>query len=109
MNRRDIFKEDADMDQHRAFMANAKETCAEDNAFMARMKTKPFRDWNSAEQQRLWRIAKRGLDVRRSIYRSINELQTEYNEREENGTLNHGFKLGYFINKQLLHLKAIIK
>ena len=109
MNRREIFHSQNDMDRYRSDMANSKESYAEDHAFMARMKAKPFRDWNSAEQQRLWRIAKRGLDVRRSIYRTINELQTEYNEREENGTLNHGFKLGYFINKQLLHLKAIIK
>lgn len=109
MNRREIFHSQNDMDRYRSDMANSKESYAEDRAFMARMEVKPFRDWNKAEQQRLWRIAKRGLDVRRSIYRSINELQTEYNEREENGTLNHGFKLGYFINKQLLHLKAIIK
>lgn len=109
MNRREIFHSQNDMDRYRSDMANSKESYAEDHAFMARMEVKPFRDWNKAEQQRLWRIAKRGLSVRRGLYGHISDIEMERVNRISDGSINGGYRVGVIIDKQLSILKEIVK
>ena len=67
MNRPNVLKEQIQQSEQTAAMANAPETLQEDNAFMNRMKTIPFRNFEEPELKRLWRIALRGVEVRRKI------------------------------------------
>lgn len=67
MKRADVLKEQIEQSEQTMTMANAPETLQEDNAFMNRMKTVPFRNFEEPELKRLWRIALRGLEVRRKL------------------------------------------
>ncbi|HJA91321.1 MAG TPA: hypothetical protein H9948_11090 [Candidatus Jeotgalibaca merdavium] len=86
MNRPNVLKEQIQQSEQTAAMANAPETLQEDNAFMNRMKTIPFRNFEEPELKRLWRIALRGVEVRRKIEQQ-RQMQYERNwsvKRNEN-------------------------
>ena len=67
MKRADVLKEQIEQSELTAAMSNAPETLQEDNAFMNRMKTVPFSNFEELELKRLWRIALRGVEVRRKL------------------------------------------
>lgn len=67
MKRPDVFKAQMQQSEIATLKANAPETLQEDNAFLNRMKTVPFRNFEEPELKRLWRIALRGVEVRRKL------------------------------------------
>lgn len=67
MKRANVLKEQIQQSELTAVVANAPETLQEDNAFLNRMKAVPFRNFEEPELKRLWRIALRGIEVRRNL------------------------------------------
>ena len=67
MKRPQVLKEQIQQSEQAEVRANAPETLQEDNAFLNRMKTVPFRNFEEPELKRLWRIALRGVEVRRKL------------------------------------------
>ena len=67
MKRADVLKEQIEQSAQTTVMANGPETLQEDNAFLNRMKAVPFRNFEEPELKRLWRIALRGIEVRRKL------------------------------------------
>ena len=67
MNRPNVLKEQIQQSEQTAAVANAPETLQEDNAFLNRMMAVPFRNFEEPELKRLWRIALRGVEVRRKL------------------------------------------
>ena len=67
MKRANVLKEQIQQSELTEAMANAPETLQEDNAFLNRMKAVPFRNFEEPELKRLWRIALRGVEVRRNL------------------------------------------
>ena len=67
MKRPQVLKEQIQQSEQAEIRANAPETLQEDNAFMNRMRTVSFRNMEESELRRLWRIALRGVEVRRKL------------------------------------------
>lgn len=67
MKRPQVLKEQIQQSEQAEVRANAPETLQEDNAFMNRMRTVSFRNMEESELRRLWRIALRGVEVRRKL------------------------------------------
>lgn len=67
MKRPQVLKEQIQQSEQAEVRANAPETLQEDNAFMNRMRTVRFRNMEESELRRLWRIALRGVEVRRKL------------------------------------------
>lgn len=67
MKRPQVLKEQIQQSEQAEIRANAPETLQEDNAFMNRMRTVSFRNMEESELRRLWRIALRGVEVRKKL------------------------------------------
>ena len=68
------------------------DTLAEDNAFMKRMETIPFKNMNKEEFQKIYKIALRGLKTRSALDMAIAKLRVREHEKKQSGTLNNGLK-----------------
>lgn len=67
MDRRQVFMAQLDQAAHADEKANAPDSIQEDQAFMNRMKTIPFHRMEEGDLRRLWRIALRGVSVRKAV------------------------------------------
>ena len=68
------------------------DTLAEDNAFMKRMETIPFKNMNKEELQKIYRIALKGLKVQSKLDKALADIRVHEHEKKQSGTLNNGLK-----------------
>lgn len=107
MNRQAIFHSELEVQRTRDNLATAPETYQEDRAFMNRMKVLRFRDMSETEFKRLWRIALKGMDVRENVENEIRSINNEIHKREQDGTLDCGYKLGWKLQEDLVRMKGL--
>ena len=62
---------------------HALDTLAEDNAFMKRMETIPFKNMNKEELQKIYKIALRGLKTRSALDKAIAKLRVHEHEKKQ--------------------------
>ena len=68
------------------------DTYQEDNAFMKRMETIPFKNMNKEELQKIYRIALKGLKVQSKLDKALADIRVHEHEKKQSGTLNNGLK-----------------
>lgn len=76
----------------RSAAVHAKDTYAEDNAFMRKMEKIRFEDMNRQELQKIYKIALRGLKTRSALDRAIAKLRVHEHEKKQSGTISNGLK-----------------
>ena len=84
---------------------NSEGTYLEDNSFMKRMETIPFKDMSKEELQKIYKIALKGLKMRRALDKALANIRVREHEQKQDRTLNNGLKYSEIYKRwrEMLH------